>query len=129
MRIHISQQEVLLLILDHLKQAGLARSMRTLEQETGLVVEEYGNDLMFLRGLILDGAWRDAENFVIPFAFAEHQFDAARVLFEIRRHFLELVDGHDHDAATTALADGLGSLRSMPALRSSSYATASRSKT
>eukprot|EP00946_MAST-07B_sp_MAST-7B-sp1_P001202 g1202.t1 len=113
MKIHVRQDEIVLCIIDFLKQAGLARSMRTLEQETGLVVDEYGNDLMFLRGLILDGAWRDAENFVMPLARSQppEQFDAARVLFEIRRQrFLELVDGHDHDAATTALADGLKQL-------------------
>ena len=57
MRVHIRQEEVVLCVLDFLKQAGLARTMRTLEQETGLVVDEYGNDLMFLRGLVLDGQW------------------------------------------------------------------------
>jgi hypothetical protein len=87
MRVHIRQEEVVLCVLDFLKQAGLARTMRTLEQETGLVVDEYGNDLMFLRGLVLDGAWRDAENFVAPLAKSQppQTFDAQRVLFEMRR--------------------------------------------
>ena len=87
MKVHIRQEEVVLCVLDFLKQAGLARTMRTLEQETGLVVDEYGNDLMFLRGLVLDGAWRDAENFVAPLARSQppQMFDAERVLFEIRR--------------------------------------------
>ena len=102
----------MLCVLDFLKQAGLARTMRCLEHETGLVVDEYGNDLMFLRALILDGQWRDAENFIKPLALQPHdQFDAPRVLFEIRRQrFLELVDGRDHEAATSALADGLKQL-------------------
>ena len=87
--------------------------MRCLEHESGLTVDNYGNDMDFLRNLILDGQWDDAENFVQPLKknMESNDFDFDRVMFEIRKQrFLELVDGRDQDGAVDALTVGLKSL-------------------
>ena len=50
--------------------SGLPEACRTrqddgcLEKETGLAVDSYGKDLDFLRELVMDGMWTDAENFI-----------------------------------------------------------------
>ena len=112
-KIHLKKQDILLTVLDFLKTNGYIESMRCLEHESGLTVDNYGNDMDFLRNLILDGQWDDAENFVSPLEkkSQENDFDFQRVMFEIRKQrFLELVDGRDQAGAVDALTDGLKQL-------------------
>ena len=111
-KIHLRQDEIVLCVLDYLKQAGLIQAMRALEHETGLTTTNYGTDLDFLRSLILDAQFDDAESFVLPLANVD-DFDANRVLFEIRRQrFLELVDGNEGEAAQHVLSTSLKQLES-----------------
>ena len=83
-KINLRKDEIVLCILDYLKQTGLIQAMRALEHETGVTTNNYGTDLDFLRGLILDAQFDDAESFVLPLSNVD-DFDADRVLFEIRR--------------------------------------------
>ena len=95
-KIHLKKKDVLLTVLEFLKSNGYVESMRCLEHESGLSVDNYGNDLDFLRELVLDGQWEDAENFVSPLRkkAGESGFNFERVMFELRKQrFLELVDG------------------------------------
>ena len=86
-KIHLKKQDILLTVLDFLKSNGYIESMRCLEHESGLTVDNYGNDMDFLRNLILDGQWDDAENFVQPLKknIESNDFDFDRVMFEIRK--------------------------------------------
>ena len=111
-KINLRKDEIVLCVLDYLKQTGLIQAMRALEHETGITTTNYGTDLDFLRGLILDAQFDDAESFVVPLANVD-DFDADRVLFEIRRQrFLELVDGNEGEAAQHVLSTTLKQLES-----------------
>jgi WD40 repeat protein len=111
-KINLRKDEIILCVLDYLKQSGLIATMRALEHETGITTTNYGTDLTFLRGLILDAQFDDAESFVVPLANVDN-FDADRVLFEIRRQrFLELVDGNEGEAAQHVLSTSLKQLES-----------------
>ena len=112
-KIHLKKKDVLLTVLEFLKSNGYVESMRCLEHESGLSVDNYGNDLDFLRELVLDGQWEDAENFVSPLRkkAGESGFNFERVMFELRKQrFLELVDGKDQEGAVLELTAGLKEL-------------------
>ena len=51
---------------DYLKQNSLIQTMRSLEVESGMILDEYGRELQFLRSLLLDGQWKDIELFMEP---------------------------------------------------------------
>ena len=72
-------------------------------------------DLLFLRNLVLDGRWEDAQAFVKPFAAkpaaAEAGFDVGKVMFALRRQkFLELLGGGEARPEVMELVDGLKQL-------------------
>jgi hypothetical protein len=112
-KIHLKKKDVLLTVLEFLKSSGYIESMRCLEHECGVSVDNYGNDLDFLRDLILDGQWEDAENFVNPLQKKNQgsEFDFDGVMFQLRKQrFLELVDGKDQEGAVLELTAGLKAL-------------------
>ena len=66
--------------------------MRALEEETGCCADVCTEHLSFLRGLVLDGRFADAEEYVSV-------FNCDRVRYLLRRqHFLELLFARDADA-------------------------------
>lgn len=72
-------------------------------------------DLLFLRNLVLDGRWEDAQAFVKPFAAkpaaAEAGFDVGKVMFALRRQkFLELLGGAEARPEVMELVEGLKQL-------------------
>jgi hypothetical protein len=55
-------------------------------------MNDYNREISFLRQLILDGHWNDAEEFIKP--LKEHpKFEYSNCIFEIRKQkFLEMVE-------------------------------------
>ena len=68
------------------------KTLVSLEEETGLNLFNYNREIMFFRQLILDGQWKDAEEFLTP--LKEHsKFEYNSSLYQIRKQkFLEHVE-------------------------------------
>jgi len=82
---------------DFLKQRKMYEAMRAVEVEGKVSLDKYGQELMFLRSMVMDGQWDDVESFLQPLRSIAHSqpqagFDYERVLFEVRKqNFLELL--------------------------------------
>lgn len=63
-RLQISQKDVLLVIMDYLRDHNLLSSLYQLEKESQLSLFKYSSEVQFLRSLVLEGQWQDAEGFV-----------------------------------------------------------------
>ena len=50
--------------MDYLREHNMLNSLITLEKEAQVSLFKYGKELTFLRGLIIDGSWSDAESFI-----------------------------------------------------------------
>eukprot|EP00743_Colponemidia_sp_Colp-15_P004540 GILK01004894.1.p1 GENE.GILK01004894.1~~GILK01004894.1.p1 ORF type:complete len:854 (+),score=139.34 GILK01004894.1:105-2666(+) len=108
--IKIQNDDIVILIMDFMKQQQLYGSLLALEHETNVCLERYGKETAFCRSLVLDGQWEDAENFLKPLQ-NRPGFDFKKVLFEIRKQrFLELLDNQSLSPAVTELVDGLKDL-------------------
>ena len=60
------KNDVILLIMDFLYYSDLLDSLITIEKETKLSIFSYNKELSFLRKLIIEGNWEEAENFLLP---------------------------------------------------------------
>ena len=60
------KNDVILLIMDFLYSSNLIDSLITMEKETKLSIFSYNKELSFLRKLIIEGKWEEAENFLLP---------------------------------------------------------------
>lgn len=80
------------MIMDFLKNENLDKTLVSLENESGIQLFEYNREISFLRNLILDGHWGDAEEFLKP--LKDHpSFEYNTSIFEIRKQrFLEAVE-------------------------------------
>jgi len=68
------------------------KTLISLETESGINLFNYNRELSFLRQLILDGHWVDAEEFIKPLKEHPH-FEYNDSLFEIRKqNFFETVE-------------------------------------
>ncbi len=65
-RLSVREEDVVKLACEFLQNRQLHISQATLERETGVINGCFSDDLLFLRQLILDGAWEDAVEFVAP---------------------------------------------------------------
>lgn len=84
-------------------------SMRSLEAETSLEAEGFGEDVKFLRALILDGRWDDAAIMLSP--LRRSPFAHGKVAFELgKQHFLELLEARDGNVGVEALVVALKDL-------------------
>lgn len=92
MKISVKKSEIILLFMDFLKQENLKKTLVTLESETGLYLNNYAKELFFLRQLILNGKWIDAEEFLKP--LKDHpSFEYNSSIFEIKKQqFFELIE-------------------------------------
>ena len=52
--------------MDFLYSSDLIDSLITIEKETKLSIFSYNKELSFLRKLIIEGNWEEAENFLLP---------------------------------------------------------------
>ena len=60
------KNDIILLIMDFLYSSNLIDSLITIEQETKLSIFTYNKELSFLRKLLIEGNWEEAENFLLP---------------------------------------------------------------
>ena len=89
----IDERQLLRVVLNYLSEHKYVESMRCLEKETGVGTDDLNEDLVFFRGLVLDGRWTDADAFLDPLK-THKDFDYTTVRFEMRKQrFLELLHG------------------------------------
>ena len=60
------KNDVILLIMDFLYYYDYIDSLITIEKESKLSIFSYKKELSFLRKLIIEGNWEEAENFLLP---------------------------------------------------------------
>ena len=90
--ITIKESDVILFIMDYLKNKHLDKTLISLEQETALSLYHYNKELTFLRKLIIDGQWKEVEEFLQPLS-QNPNFNFKSALYEIRKQkFLEEVE-------------------------------------
>ena len=63
---NILKKDILMLIMDYLYTTDLIDSLITIEKETKQSIFSYNKELLFLRKLIIEGNWGEAENFLYP---------------------------------------------------------------
>ena len=63
-KLSISQKDVLVVIMDYLREHNMLNSLIALEKESQVSLFKYCKELTFLRNLIVDGSWSDAEAFI-----------------------------------------------------------------
>lgn len=52
------------MVMDFLRDHNMLKSLLTLEKESQLSLFKYSDEIEFLRSLILEGKWEDADGFV-----------------------------------------------------------------
>ncbi|CAM9640408.1 unnamed protein product, partial [Heterosigma akashiwo] len=107
--IKFRDQDFIDIILDHLHQNGYLKALKSLEEESGRVLHHYGKDVMFFRGLVLDGQWEDVEQFIQPLEGLSNRYNEG--LFHLRKQrFLEMLENSDSDSDLTEVTDLLKSI-------------------
>ena len=90
--IRLKKSEIIPFIMDYLKNEHLDKTLIALEQETFLSLFNYNPEVTFLRKLIIDGQWKEVEEFLQPLS-QNHNFPYKTALYEIRKQkFLEDVE-------------------------------------
>ncbi|GAU99644.1 hypothetical protein RvY_10612 [Ramazzottius varieornatus] len=90
-QVNLTDKDIILLILDFLEAKNLNISQIALERETGIVNGHYSEEVLFLRNLIVEGAWDDAVDYVEPLTQADN-FDYTFFKKIIHRYkYLELL--------------------------------------
>ncbi|KAH9395724.1 WD repeat-containing protein 47 [Tyrophagus putrescentiae] len=90
-KVSVREEDAIRLILEFLSRRELCISQLSLERESGIYNCNVGDDLIFLRQLILDGQWEDALQFVTPLESLEH-FASRQFHFLIYKHkYVELL--------------------------------------
>lgn len=108
--VNVNHDEVVVVMMDYLKHRGFISTLNALEKESKLSLDSYGQEITFLRRLMLDAQWEDFENMVRPLS-GERGFDLDRILFLIRRQkFLELLYQQSLGNAVVELVDRLKEL-------------------
>jgi len=84
---------LILLILDFLKEEGFEKSLVSLEMESNLSLFSYPKEVLFLRGLILEGQWKSAEEFLSPLEEVIQQNKYKECQFLIKKQlFMETIE-------------------------------------
>ena len=92
MPFQLKQSEIIYLIMDYLRNENFDKTLIALEQETSLSLFTYNQELTFLRKLIIDGQWKEVEEFLTPLK-QNSNFNYKLAVFEIRKQkFLEEVE-------------------------------------
>ena len=85
--------------------------MLSLEEESGLCLFKYGNEINFIRQLILDGNWEDLEQF-FEISQLRDKIDFNQIQFLIgKQKYLELLDSQQLDK--NIVVDALKNLESL----------------
>ena len=83
----LKNEDIILLIMDFLKNEGYDRTYVSLEEESGINLYNYDENLGILRGFILDGDWEEAEKSLEIFKNKKN-FPYKNLIFEIRKEEL-----------------------------------------
>ena len=90
-KLSIKEEDTIRLVLEFLSRRDLCLAQISLERESGINNCPYGDDLIFLRQLILDGQWSDALEFVQPLEYFD-SFPVDQFRFLIYKHkYIELL--------------------------------------
>ena len=109
----LKKEDMILLIMDFLKNEGYDRSYISLEQESGINLYNYDENLGILRGFILDGDWEEAEKSLEIFK-NKINFPYKNLIFEIRKEkLIEEVEAQQKDGTFDGLAKELKDLQDL----------------
>ena len=89
------EKEITLLIMDHLYKKKHIDTLITLEKETSLSIFNYNKEILFLKKLILDAQWSEAENYLSPLRNKEG-FNYNDSIFLIKKQkIIEMIESED----------------------------------
>ena len=109
----IKKEDLILLIMDFLKNEGYDRTYVSLEEESGINLYNYDENLAILRGFILDGDWEEAEKSLEIFKNKKN-FPFKNLIFEIRKEkLIEEVEAQQKDGTFDGLAKELKDLEDL----------------
>ena len=109
----IKKEDIILLIMDFLKNEGYDRTYVSLEEESGINLYNYDENLGILRGFILDGDWEEAEKSLEIFK-SKKNFPFKNLIFEIRKEkLIEEVEAQQKDETFDGLAKELKDLQDL----------------
>ena len=83
-KLELAHKEVILSMLDYLREHNLISSMLQLEQEADVSLYKYSQEITFLRQLILEGNWQQVEQ-LLKAVSRQGKFDLNRGIFHIKR--------------------------------------------
>jgi hypothetical protein len=63
-KLQICQKDVLLVVMDYLREHNMLSSLIAIEKESQMSLYKYSKEIHFLRNLVLDGQWEDADIFI-----------------------------------------------------------------
>ena len=91
------KNDVILLIMDFLYSSELIDSLITIEKESKLSIFYFNKELSFLRKLIIEGNWEEAENFLLPLESNEiFEYKKAMSILKLQRIY-ETIETHSSD--------------------------------
>lgn len=97
-KLELAHKEVLLMMLDYLREHNLLSSMLALEKEVSLSLFKYSDEINVLRQMILDGNWPQVENLLKAVAVKGNKFELRRAMFQIKRQiYLEMLSASQLD--------------------------------
>ena len=109
----LKKEDIILLVMDFLKNEGYIRSYVSLEMESGFNLYNYDENLAVLRGFILDGDWEEAEKSLEIFK-SKKNFPYKNLIFEIRKEkLIEEVEAQQKDGTFDNLAKELKDLQDL----------------
>ena len=109
----LKKEDLILLIMDFLKNEGYDRTYVSLEEESGINLYNYDENLGILRGFILDGDWEEAEK-SLEFFKNMKNFPYKNLIFEIRKEkLIEEVEAQQKDGTFDGLAKELKDLQDL----------------
>ena len=109
----LKKEDIILLMMDFLKNEGYDRTYVSLEQESGINLYNYDENLGILRGFILDGDWEEAEKSLEIFK-SKKNFPFKNLIFDIRKEkLIEEVEAQQKDGTFDGLAKELKDLQDL----------------
>ena len=109
----LNKKDMLMLIMDYLRQEGFDRSYISLEEESKVNLYNYEERLVILRKCILDGEWDEAENFLEQLKKFEN-FPYLSLLFEIKKEkLIEEVESQQNENTLEELAQELKEIQAL----------------
>ena len=97
----IKKSDIILFIMDFLRNEHLDKALISLEEETNLSLFNYPKELLVLRNLILEGNWSGAEELINSINRNNMQnFPIRQAIFEIKKQqFLEAVESEPNQSS------------------------------